>query len=104
MREINDINFYEFYDLESICALERITKKNLDPKIIFIFGRSFVYGCNLLNIYFNNPKRLTESELLEIPNLIKLFNSIGFNLSIFKMNKFELCKKYNIQYYEIKKN
>lgn len=99
MKNIDDIHFYELFELEANRILNN--NLNIDKKLFFLFGRSFVYGVNLLNKHFNNPESLNHYEKTEVPQIIDLFDKFDFNFNIFKMSKEDLCNKYNIEYYKI---
>lgn len=99
MININDINTIELFEMEAISILKK--QNELDPLLVFTFGRSFVYGANVLNVHFNNPKELNHSERKAVPALVKCFESVGFNLSLFTMEKNEICDLLGIEHYSI---
>lgn len=94
---IDSIKKYELYEIEALNFLKN--DDAIDKTELFIFGRSFVYACNILDVYFNDPSRLTDFEVQEAPKYIDLFKRVGFDLSVFEMKKEDLCKKLNIDFY-----
>lgn len=100
MINIDHISKMELFELEAF----KIMESNLVPSVdSFVFGRTFSYSCNILECYFNDKSRLNYQENQCVPKTIKLFEKVGFNLDLFKMNKIEICDLNNINYYTVTK-